>query len=108
MVGEADDSIDFYTSPHFALVFLLAVFSGLGVFAALIGFVNDTVRSTIDGINEGQSKIAESGHTLILGWNESTVRVVCQIAFLRRASLAVDFRVTIVVLSIFMLILQRA
>ena len=44
-VGGADDSIDFYTSPHFALVFLLAVFSGLGVFAALIGFVNDTVRS---------------------------------------------------------------
>ena len=84
LVGEADDSIDFYTSPHFALVFLLAVFSGLGVFAALIGFVNDTVRSTIDGINEGQSKIAESGHTLILGWNESTVRVVCQLAFLHQ------------------------
>ena len=52
------------------MVFLLALFSGLGVFAVLIGFVNETVTSTIDGINEGQSKIAESGHTLILGWNE--------------------------------------
>ena len=52
------------------MVFLLALFSGLGVFAVLIGFVNETVTSTIDGINEGQSKIAESGHTLTLGWNE--------------------------------------
>ena len=25
------------------------------------------------------------GHTLILGWNESTVRVICQIAYLRYA-----------------------
>ena len=60
-------------------VFLLAVFSGLGVFAALIGFVNDTVRSTIDGINEGQSKIAESGHTLILGWNDKILPIVDQL-----------------------------
>jgi hypothetical protein len=25
------------------------------------------------------------GHTLVLGWNESTPRLICQMAFLRRA-----------------------
>ena len=79
--------------------------------AILIGFVSDTVTSVIGRIEEGQTKVihggacrpssiskltptrlshpanqvCEVGHTLILGWNESTVRIVCQIAFLRRA-----------------------
>ena len=49
-----------------------------------VGFVNEMVTSYIDDINNGQSKIAESGHTLILGWNESTVRVVTEVAWLRK------------------------
>ena len=39
----------------------------------------------MEGIAQGESKVCSEGHTLILGWNESTVRLVCQIAFLRRA-----------------------
>jgi hypothetical protein len=85
MTGGYDDSISPNESPLWALVFLVAVGIGLGVFAVLVGMVNESVTSFIDGINQGHSKIAASGHTLILGWNESTVRVVCQIAFLRRA-----------------------
>jgi hypothetical protein len=85
MAGGYDDGIDVNAAPLWAVLFLVVLFTGLGVFAVLVGFVNETVTAIIDGINEGQSKIAASGHTLILGWNESTVRVVCQIAFLRRA-----------------------
>ena len=29
-------------------------------------------------------QVATSGHTLILGWNQSTTRLICQLAFLRR------------------------
>ena len=36
-------------------------------------------------LNCGESKVAEKGHTLILGWNESTSRVVVQMAFLRHS-----------------------
>merc|ERR550514_2038186 len=42
---------------------------------------------TMYNLNKGATKVACSNHTLILGWNESTVRCVCQIAFLRRAFL---------------------
>ena len=51
----------------------------------LVGFVNESVTEMMDGLNKGTSKIAAANHTLILGWNESTVRVVCQIALLRRS-----------------------
>merc|ERR1719353_1654573 len=53
------------------------------VFTVLIGFVNEMVSSTIDGINQGSSRICLTGHTLILGWNQATVRCVVQIAHLR-------------------------
>ena len=37
----------------------------------------------LEGIEEGRSKVMETNHTLILGWNEGTIRVIIQIAFLR-------------------------
>ena len=66
------------------LVFCAIVFLGLIIFAVLIGFITDSVGQFIDELTAGRGKVFESGHTLILGWNESTVRIVCQIAFLRR------------------------
>jgi len=59
--------------------------NGLILGAVLIGFVSDYVTSVIDSIQEGHTKVCEEGHTLILGWNQSTIRIVVQIAFLRRA-----------------------
>ena len=87
MTGAVDTTYDVNTQFVHTLVFLICIALGLGVFAVLVGFVNETVTAYIDGINQGRSKVATSGHTLILGWNESTLRVVCQIAFLRRAFL---------------------
>ena len=43
------------------------------VFAVLVGFVNESVTETMENLNKGTSKIAASEHTLLLGWNESTV-----------------------------------
>merc|ERR1719460_3061071 len=83
--GGYDDNIDTAKSPYHAVVLVLTMLTGLMVFAVLVGFVNDSVQDTIEEINQGKSKIVARGHTLILGWNESTVRVVIQIAFLRRA-----------------------
>ena len=35
-------------------------------------------------LETGRTTVTESGHTIILGWNEATTRVVVQIAQLRR------------------------
>ena len=43
-------------------VFLLALLSGLMVFAVLVGFVNESVMTMIQNMNTGHSIVAESGH----------------------------------------------
>ena len=66
-----------------SLVFVTCIVVGVFFFAVLISFINESVSSNINAINKGYYKVATRGHTLILGWNEATVRVVCQIALLR-------------------------
>eukprot|EP00927_Polykrikos_kofoidii_P005443 TRINITY_DN12158_c0_g1_i2.p1 TRINITY_DN12158_c0_g1~~TRINITY_DN12158_c0_g1_i2.p1 ORF type:complete len:774 (+),score=81.57 TRINITY_DN12158_c0_g1_i2:50-2371(+) len=80
--GGFDDGIE-DIFPRFVVLVTLLI--GINLFAVLIGFINEFVMSTMGALSEGKSKVACSGHTLILGWNETTVRCVCQIAFLRRA-----------------------
>jgi hypothetical protein len=46
---------------------------GLVVFAVLVGIATDSVASFMRDVQGGRTLVAEQGHTLILGWNESTV-----------------------------------
>ena len=78
MSGGIEDSIDIRTNFLQSMVFLSTILIGLGVFAVLVALFNDALTNFIEGINQGHSKIAASGHTLILGWNDATARVVCQ------------------------------
>ena len=80
-----ESSIDIDTSTAHGVVFMSCILVGLVVFAVLIGFVNETVTIMIEHMNYGESKIATSGHTLILGWTEATPRVALQVALLRKA-----------------------
>merc|ERR1719305_642568 len=82
--GEVQD-YNIERKPWHALTYLVTLLTGVIVFAILVGFVDESVQAMVTLINTGDSKIADEGHTVILGWNESTARVVCQIAFLRRA-----------------------
>merc|ERR1719324_1723852 len=59
--------------------------TGVLMFAVLVAFLSEASMTFVAEMNEGTSKVMESGHTLILGWNECTLRCVCQIAFLRKA-----------------------
>ena len=65
-------------------LFVFILFFGLVVFAVFIGFITDAVSEFMDSLEEGKTKVAAEGHTLILGWNEATMRSVVQMAFLRR------------------------
>ena len=66
------------------VVYFAMIVFGLVVFAILVGFITDSVTTFMDGLALGRTKVAESNHTLILGWNEATIRVVIQSSLLRR------------------------
>ena len=81
--GQYDDSIP--QSHGYRFVYFIMVFIGPTViFAVLIGFINEQVQSFMENLKNGKSFVHENNHTLILGWNEATARVVVQTSFLRR------------------------
>jgi hypothetical protein len=64
--------------------YMLMVLVGLLVLGLLIGMLTEGFTSLVQSIHEGDLKAIEKDHTLVLGWSEGTVRLVCQLAFLRR------------------------
>jgi len=54
------------------------------VFAILVGFITDGVQTFMTGLALGRTKVTETNHTLFLGWNEATIRVIIQSSLLRR------------------------
>lgn len=65
-------------------VYTFCVLFGLVVFAIVVGFITNAIEGGMEAVSSGKTKVAETGHTLILGWNEATLRAVVQISFLRR------------------------
>eukprot|EP00931_Biecheleriopsis_adriatica_P089392 TRINITY_DN63531_c0_g1_i1.p1 TRINITY_DN63531_c0_g1~~TRINITY_DN63531_c0_g1_i1.p1 ORF type:complete len:836 (-),score=97.81 TRINITY_DN63531_c0_g1_i1:143-2650(-) len=76
-----EDSLE--ESGH-QISYVLMIVVGVFSCSILIGMITETFEEFMKCMSEGKSKVPVSNHTLILGWNETTVRVVCQIAFLRR------------------------
>jgi len=46
--------------------------------------ITEAFESLVEKIRMGELKAVENEHTVVLGWSEGTVRLVCQLAFLRR------------------------
>jgi hypothetical protein len=44
-----------------------------------VGFITDMITSKMEEVSSGMSKVVESNHVVILGWNSSTLRLVSQI-----------------------------
>jgi len=66
------------------IIYILTLLVGMTVVAVLIGLISESVNDYMAQLSAGSSKVVETNHCVILGWNESTCRVICQIAFLRR------------------------
>ena len=81
ITGGYDASIEHWSER---LVFFTMIMTGVLVVSILIGLITESVQGFMGGLTVGSSKVIEKNHTLILGWNESSSRVLCQIAFLRR------------------------
>jgi hypothetical protein len=80
-------SAGFEDIPSFnGLRFLYAgmVCTGALLFAVLVGLVSDTVSTGMVALREGRTKVSARNHTLVLGWNDATARLVVQLCVLRR------------------------
>lgn len=70
--------------PKERLVFFLMIITGLSIVSILIGLIADAVSSGMDALTDGNVKVVEKNHTIILGWNDGTPRVITQLACLRK------------------------
>lgn len=61
-------------------VSLFVTLGGLLVFALLIGIVGESIGEKIEDLKTGKSRVFESGHTLMLNWNDKSIAVIQQIA----------------------------
>ena len=82
MTGGPDT--DTPADTYLRYIYSFLVLFGLIVFAIVVGFITAGIEAGLEAVGSGRTKVAETGHTLILGWNEATLRAVVQIAFLRR------------------------
>ena len=63
-------------SSGFLWLMLLATFAGVFFLALLIGFINDGIASKMADLSMGREAVIEEDHTIILGFNESTMIIL--------------------------------
>jgi len=53
---------------------------GMLVFAMMIGIISESIGEKVDELKKGKSRVIESNHTLMLGWNDKSLAIIQQIA----------------------------
>eukprot|EP00957_Ditylum_brightwellii_P077866 5918481-Ditylum_brightwellii.AAC.1 len=51
---------------------------GMLVFALMFGTVSDKISSRVNNFKEGKSRVIDSIHTLMLGWNDKSFAIIEQ------------------------------
>lgn len=64
------------SSPLYFLMMLLTIFYCIFFTSILIGLISNALRGKVDELGKGQSRVLESDHTLIIGFNEATFVLV--------------------------------
>ncbi len=64
---------DILSSPSYKPFAVVAGLSGVIMLSALVAFITTALDQKISALKRGRSKVIESGHTLILGWNEQRI-----------------------------------
>ncbi|HRZ16603.1 MAG TPA: potassium transporter TrkA [Candidatus Hydrogenedentes bacterium] len=77
----------------FRAVMAAVTLGGIFVLSALIGVINSGLEARFDELRKGRSAIVESGHSVILGWNDDIFAVLGELieanASRRRACVAI-------------------
>ena len=60
----------------FRLSSLIVIFSGIFVIGTLISILTTAIDTKLEQLKKGRSRVIESGHSLILGWNEEILILV--------------------------------
>ena len=55
------------------LVSVSISYSGMLIFAMMLGLVSDAISEKLDSLRKGRSEVVEQNHTLILGWSHKLV-----------------------------------
>jgi voltage-gated potassium channel Kch len=66
-------------SPTFLGAMLLVTLGGIFVISALIGIINTGFQDRLAELRKGRSRVIESGHTVILGWNQQVFTIVSEL-----------------------------
>jgi voltage-gated potassium channel Kch len=58
---------------------LLVTLGGLFVISALIGIINTGIQGRLAELRKGRSRVIESDHTVILGWNQQVFTILSEL-----------------------------
>jgi ion channel POLLUX/CASTOR len=59
-----------------AIISLLIAVMGMVIFGILIGFISTSMETRLAALQQGNSPVKETGHTLILGWSNKVVQIL--------------------------------
>ena len=66
-------------SGTFLGAMLIVTLGGIFVISALIGIINTGIQSRLDELRKGRSRVIESDHTVILGWNQQVFTIIAEL-----------------------------
>lgn len=64
---------DILSSPGYKVFTVMAGIAGIILLSALIAFITTAMDQKISELKRGHSKVIETDHTLLLGWNEQRI-----------------------------------
>ena len=86
---------DVSDSKWFLFLMLMATFVGVFYLALLIGFINDGIQTRMQDLAKGREAVIEAGHTVILGFNESTMMILSELIEASRGHTLRDRKVVV-------------
>jgi voltage-gated potassium channel Kch len=66
-------------SATFLGAMLVVTLGGIFVISALIGIINTGIQNRLDDLRKGRSRVIESNHTVILGWNQQVFTIISEL-----------------------------
>ncbi len=72
--------LDIASTLTYKLIAMAAGLMGVVIFSMLIAFITTSLNRKLAYLRKGHSLVIETGHTLILGWNERLIEIVSALA----------------------------
>ena len=76
MTDPGNMHVDTRTSGWLKITSIMAGLGGIVILSSFIAFMTTSINSVIYNIRQGKSKVLESDHTLILGWDEQVIEII--------------------------------